>query len=240
MPGKRSRSKSGKNTQTNKIIVENNSNYEEDDEMSEGTKIIDNNAPVTHNHATFLLLRAKVQTSTKATETLRKKLGKLLSILKESDESAAISKFEIANPNNKPISTDTSSIILNTSQIPHTITGISKYFYGARPTSKEGNVWAQFRLLHDTEIETLLVDTKEDLKNMDVSITIQTIQHYEVSHIGFLKNLHWDVDLDSLTEFFNTSLNRIHKNKEIKVGLKVKTPYDGKKRINNSTTRKAL
>ena len=112
---------------------------------------------------------------------------------------------------------------------------MSKYFFGARPITKGGNIWAQFCLLHDVEIETLLIDTKEDLKSMDVSISIQTIQHYDVSHIGFLKNLHWDVDLDSLTEFFN-ALNRIYKNKEIIVGLKVKTPYDGKKRNNNTTT----
>ena len=64
--------------------------------------------------------------------------------------------------------------------------------------------------------------------------TVQNIQHWDVAHLGFLKNLHWDIDVLALADYFNSTLKRLSKKETITVGLKVKTPFDGKK---NQTVR---
>lgn len=102
MTGKRGRSKTRKSTPTKKKTNKNSNHNEDEDAMSESTKITENNAPVSHNYATFLLLRAKVQSSKKATETLRLKLGKILTTLQESDESVNFSKFHLDSSKKNP------------------------------------------------------------------------------------------------------------------------------------------
>ena len=93
-----------------------------------------------------------------------------------------------------------------------------------------GNVWCQIRIVHTELIDNIVADTKAELSEMGTNLTIQMIQHWDVAHIGFLKNLFWDVDTISLTEFIQTQLSKLHKSEAIMVGLKVKGPFDGKKR----------
>ena len=91
---------------------------------------------------------------------------------------------------------------------------MSKFFFGARPNSKGGNIWTNIRLLHTQPIENIIADTKEDFKEADVSICLQSIQHWDVGSIGFLQPMHPDVDVDNLHAYLsealkNTSVERI-------------------------------
>ena len=147
---------------------------EEDKEMEEG----DDGSVDTHKQGnsksshvinkcvSFLLVRATVPTSKKGTETMRAKYVELLTTLKEADETCGLSIYQSDPvPNEDGTYTSVpSKLITNPTKIPESITTISKYFYGARPYSNGGTIWAQIRLVHDSTIENILVDTKYDLQ----------------------------------------------------------------------------
>ena len=90
-------------------------------------------------------------------------------------------------------------------------------------------------MLHNEEIENVITDTREDMKYLHAQLIVQTIQHWDITCIGFLKNLHPDVDVVALSDFFRLQINLLA-SKDIPFGFKVKTPYDGKKRDPNKTT----
>ena len=52
----------------------------------------------------------------------------------------------------------------------------------------------------------------------------------DVATLGFLKNVHPDVDVHQLSAFFSQELKSLHRTTELKIGLKVKSPFDGRKR----------
>ena len=86
---------------------------------------------------------------------------------------------------------------------------MGKYFHGARPNSNGGTVWTQIRIVHNLPIENILADTEFDLREQQSFLTLQVIQHWEVASIGFLKDLHPDVDTDSITAFFNKEISKV-------------------------------
>ena len=187
---------------------------------------------IEHQFVTFLLLRTEVPQSKKGTETMRGKFLELLKTLQEADETCGLSVYQCdptINENNKYL-TSTSKIITAAKNMPDSITAMSKYFYGARPYSKGGTIWSQIRLVHNSEIENIIADTKYDLTEKNIFLTKQTIQHWNVASIGFLKNLHPEIDTVALTEFLNESLPKYAKTKKVYYGLKVKAPYDGQRR----------
>ena len=61
-------------------------------------------------------------------------------------------------------------VIEDLEDIPKSITGMTKFFFGARPNLKGGNIWTNIRFLHTQPIENIIADTKEDFKEKDASI----------------------------------------------------------------------
>ena len=192
----------------------------------------------TRPHCSYLLLRAAVPESKKGTATMKTKFQEIFSLLLEADESSILSIFKtdptpaedgsFVSPANK--------VLTATQDFPDSITSLSKYFFGCRPNSKGGSIWTQIRLMHSSPIENILEDVREDLREMESSLTLQSIQHWDVATIGFLKNLHHEVDGPSLQEFLNTELYAVHRDDTYVVGIKVKTPYDGKKKSSTPVT----
>ena len=207
----------------------------DDDTVMHGN---DSNASMSHKYASFLLLRTEVAASKKGTEAMKTQLATLLLTLREADESLALTpyKSELELGSDEQVVTAKSNLLSDSEALPTSITALGRFFFGARPRSDGGSVWAQIRLVHDEPIDNIIMDTKEDLKMKDANISLQSIQHWDVHQLGFLKNLHPDVDVKALTEFLETFLRIKTKQKTTPLGLKVKTPYDGKKREKNSTT----
>ena len=79
---------------------------------------------------------------------------------------------------------------------------MGKYFHGARPNNKGGTIWTQVRLLLSKEIDNIIADTKEDFSEKKGRLALQRIQHWDVATLGFLKNVHPDVDVHQLTSYF--------------------------------------
>ena len=207
------------------------SSKKQDDDASADTIMAENTSPISHKYTTYLKLAAEVGPSKKGTDTLRSKYGEILATLRECDESSAFAPYkqDIAKDASGNTISSASEIIASPSAIPASITAMGKYFSGTRPNSDGGTVWCQVRLVHNETIDNILADTRDDLKEQSSFFSIQTIQHWEVASLGFLKNLHWDIDVSALTEYFNKHLRRLNKSEVITLGMKVRTPYDGLK-----------
>ena len=186
---------------------------------------------------TFCTLRFNVPKAPNATETMRNKIQKIFTVLLQADDSLMFTTYKTDPPSlcDSLPRTDPDIVLSSPDDLPTSITAIGKHFFGARPNSKGGSVWAQVRLIHNTEIENIITDINEDFKVFESQLFVQTIQHWNVKCIGFLKNLHPDVAVNLLSTFFQTEIAALTKNTLV-FGLKVKTPYDGKKRNPNATS----
>ena len=210
-------------------------NLEDDDAMSVDTATANNASTelIATSYVTFLSLQVTVPPSKKGTETMREAFRQLFKILQEADKDAAMSFYkESITYDDKGFPTPANSkyVIESPDDIPLSVTAIGKYFFGARPNSKGGAIWTQIRLIHNVDIDTIIADTKDDFSEKKGRLSKQTIQHWDVECIGFLKNNHPDIDVSHLESYFIAALQKLNRNKPLLLGLKVKTPWDGKKR----------
>ena len=111
---------------------------------------------------------------------MRKKISKLFKILQQADETLTFSHYRLdAIPDNdtREFCTPLSATLDNPENIPTSITAMGKFFFGARPNNKGGIIWSQVRTIHTEEIKNIIADTREDLKENDAHLILQTIQH---------------------------------------------------------------
>ena len=228
-------------TPAQKENVLNENSDETDDNMSVDTTPCANGDGdvdlVERQFCTFCTLRFNVPKAPNATETMRNKINKLFTVLLQADDSLMFTTYKTDPPSSRDslICTASDLTLSSPDDLPTSITAIGKHFFGARPNSKGGSVWAQVRLIHNVEIENIITDTNEDFKVSESQLFVQTIQHWNVKCIGFLKNLHPDVDVNLLSSFFQTEIAALTRNTLV-FGLKVKTPFDGRKRTPNATS----
>ena len=199
---------------------------------SNSTNAADNTSDVVITpYVSFLSLQIGVDKSSKGSEEMRNKIIALFKILRLADETIAFSTYKtdaIADSTTKLFSTPSSAAIEDPKDVPTSITAMGKYFHGARPNNKGGTIWTQVRLLHSEEIDNIIADTKEDFSEKKGRLTLQRIQHWDVATLGFLKNVHPDVDVHQLTSYFSKELNLLHPQSSLELGLEVKSPFDGK------------
>ena len=164
---------------------------------------------------------------------MRAKIQELYKIMQVADPDICLShyKIDIEKDNKGTIMPISERFVVESPEdISESITGMSKIFFGARPNSKGGNIWTNIRMLHTEPIENIIADTKEDFKEHNAGMGLQSIQHWDVGSIGFLQQMHPDVDVENLHEYLSSAIKKIHPAMNLKLGLKVKTPWDGKKR----------
>ena len=183
----------------------------------------------------YLKFGAAVQASKKGTATMKAKYQELFKTIQEADCDSCLSVYKTdPDPDsNGKYAAKSNQIVTCPTTIPDSITSISKYFFGSRPKSDGGVIWSQIRLLHTEPIENIIADTKADFQEQESTLTLQAIQHWDVAALGFLKNLHPDVDGNCLESFFNSHLNKMHSLGNLVIGIKVKSPYDGSRRDPN-------
>ena len=159
----------------------------------------------------FLYFRFKVKASKKGSETMRTKILELFKIMQVADHDVCLShyKLDIDTDNNGNILPIPEKFVVeNLEDISQSITGMSKIFFGARPNSKGGNIWMNIRMLHTEPIENIIADTREDFKEADASMGLQSIQHWDVGSIGFLQRMHPDVDVENLQQYLSAALKK--------------------------------
>ena len=208
---------------------------QDDDDMSVDTAPANNSSAtlLSSTFVTFLSFQVTVSESKKGTATMKQKFQELFSIIKEADSDAALTLYKttsVYDDNGHPTLIDSKHVIDDPDDIPDSVTAISKYFFGARPNSKGGAIWTQIRLIHGIDIENILADTRDDFTEKKGRLAKQPIQHWDVEPIGFLKNVHPDVDVHNLNEYLSDALSKLNRHTPLLLGLKVKTPWDGKKK----------
>ena len=207
----KSSSKRKSKTQTRK---EKASDYtQEDDDMSVDTPKGNNKTDTftDSSFTSFLYFRFKVAASKKGSETMRAKIQELYKIMQIADSDICLShyKIDIEKDDKGNIMPISDRFVVETPEdISESITGMSKIFFGARPNSKGGNIWTNIRMLHTEPIENIIADTREDFKELDAGIGLQSIQHWDVGSKGFLQRMHPDVDVDNLHEYLSTALKK--------------------------------
>ena len=207
----------------------------EQDDMSVDTVEANNESTsyVSSEFVTFLSFQATVTASTKGSATMRDQFQTLFKIIQDADAGAALSVYKTTityDDERTPTPILEKYVLDDPNDIPESITAMSKFFFGARPNSKGGQIWSQIRLLHNADIDNIIADTRDDFMEKRGRISKQSIQHWDVESLGFLKNVHPDVDVVNLNEYLSDALTRMNKKVPLKLGLKVKTPWDGKKR----------
>ena len=213
---------------------------EVDDEASTDTVQATNSteATVSHSFCTFVQLRCKVEASKQGTETMRKRFMKILTCLQEADPDVACSPFKTNKTKDSQgnILSLKKDMIEKSKDIPSSITKIGKFFFGSRPNSKGGMIWTQLRLVHNVDIETIIADTEAEFRDdtLQSNLTINSVQHWNVAHLGFLKNLHPDVDAKSLSTYLTETIEKNLPGTHIEVGLRARAPFDGKKKVGQS------
>ena len=155
---------------------------------------------------------------------MKDQFQKLFKIIQDADADAALSFYKTTityNDNNVPTPILDKDVIDDPSNIPDSITDIGKYFFGARPNSKRGQIWTQVCLLYNADIDNIIADTLDDFKEREGRISKQPIQHWDVESIWFLKNVHPDIDVVNLNEYLSDALTRMNKKIPLKLGLKI-------------------
>ena len=178
----------------------------------------------------FLKVSVNVQKALKATASMKTKFQEVFKCLREADDTTVLTHYKLdpTKDENDLFFNERNAILLNEMEIPESITAIGKFFQGCRPRSEGGIIWTQIRILHNEPIHNIIADTRTELKEMNAFVTLQAIQHWNVESIGFLKNLHPDVDNESIQRYFTDEINKLHNKEEILlIGIKVRTPYDG-------------
>ena len=198
------------------------------------------NRKVSFPGVSFLKLSVKVAKANKATALMRTRFQEVFKCIRDSDPTAILSHFRLdpvpdADGMFPVVQTATAT---TPEEIPDSITAMGKFFHGCRPRSEGGIIWTQVRLMHSEPIDNILADTRTELEEKSGNLSLQSIQHWDVETIGFLKNLHPDVDNESMQSFLLDAVNRLHPGEDrLLIGIKVRTPYDGTKRDPNKKVR---
>ena len=207
----------------------------DDDNMSVDTPDATNESTtlISTTYASFLSFQVTVSECKQGTSTMRTQFQNLFKIIKDADPDAVLSHYKTTtfhdnDGNLSPMAEK--NVVIDAEDIPDSVTAMGKYFFGARPNSKGGSIWTQIRLLHDVPIDNIIADTREDFIEKAARLTLQPIQHWDVVSIGFLKNVHPDVDVNNLNHYLCEALTKQNRGIPLLLGLKVKTPWDGKKR----------
>ena len=113
---------------------------------------------------------------------MKEQFQELFKIIKDADSEAAITPYKtttIYQNDGLPTHIASKLVIDYPDDNLDYVTVISKYVVGARPKSKGSTIWTQIRMIHNADIENIIVDTGEDFLEKG-RLTKQPIQRWDV------------------------------------------------------------
>ena len=69
-------------------------------------------------------------------------------------------------------------------KIPRSVTQLQKYFPKGKPKHRGGTVFTNFLILHDEEVDDVIIDMKDGMEAFNVKIGKQRVQYYDVAKLG--------------------------------------------------------
>ena len=66
------------------------------------------------------------------------------------------------------------------------MTQLQKYFPKGKPKRGGGTVFTNFLILHDKEVNDIVIDMKDGIETFNAKIGKQRVQHYDVAKLGYI------------------------------------------------------
>ena len=147
-------------------------------------------------------------------------LTKLFTSLKNADPEAVILPhepvLERSTEEEAPmILCDWNNCIDQIAKIPRSITQLHKYFPRGKPKKGGGTICTNCLILHDEEIDDIILDLKEGMNSSNPKIGKQRVQHHDVAKLGYLMCLTTKVEISRWTEFFEKRVEEMLKEKAL-------------------------
>ena len=141
----RSQSRTPPPKRTSRRVIPNDVAMQETDAESVNTVQHNNGTrgTISHKQVTYFLLWTSVIASKQGTETMRKQFISMLTTLRAADESVVLTPYKttITQADDGSHVHNIKDVISDPNKLPDSITGLSKFFYGARPNSTGGSIW---------------------------------------------------------------------------------------------------
>ena len=186
-------------------------------------------------HITFFDVMLSVKKSTQGTSEMRRAFVEFMKVLKDADEEMIITPYKAGNDlDDDAYMIEEDTIIQEMDQLPATATALGKFFFRGKANSRGGKVYGSIRVAHSTDLDTLLCDIDQEVRDNSSRIFVQSLQHHDTKGIGFLHLFNESSDLKFWTTWLQDQLKIVlKKNEDVKIGLKCKIPFTGLKKEEN-------
>jgi len=174
------------------------------------------NVPVSENKVfrggelSYLYLMLDIPSDRDCVEKYRMTLTRLLSAIRQADPKAVIVQYKATHRfSDHEKEVDANMCLDHPGKMPRSITQLHKYFPKGRPKRGGGTVFTNFLLLHDEEIDDIIMDMKDAMEAHNPKIGKQRIQHHSVAKLGYIMCLTTKIEIARWTEFFTKETNEI-------------------------------
>lgn len=167
-------------------------------------------------------------------------LAKLFTTLKTADPDAVILPYEVkpkilTEEEARVITCERIMCIDQVPKIPRSITQLHKYFPKGKPKRSGGTIFTNCLILHNEDIDDIILDLKEGINSYNPRIGRQRVQHHDVVKLGHMMCLTTKIELSRWTEFFEKRVAEIMKEKVL-LALSVSKINDGTSFKDSATT----
>ena len=186
---------------------------------------------------TFLYLMVDIPSDKDHVERYRIVLTRLLSAIRQADPTAVLVQYETKpkySGKQKEVSADL--CIDHPRKMPRSITQLQKFFPKGRPKRGGGTVFTNILLLHNENIEDMILDMKDSLAAYNPKIGKQRIQHYNVAKLGYIMCLLTKIETTKWAEFLKEKVEEILQTKVL-LAISAAKINDGTGFSDNSQTK---
>ena len=157
----------------------------------------DNNDPVcTETMTTYLYLMVDVPLDRDYIGRYRTVLSRLFSSMKSTDPNIVIIPYKsLPDWEDCFIHCPWSTCIDNLTKIPRSVTQLQKYFPKGKPKHGGGIVFTNFLILHDEEVDNMIIDMKDGMKAFNAKIGKQRVQYYNIAKLSYIMFLTPKIEL---------------------------------------------
>ena len=160
-------------------------------------------------------------------EKYRIVLTKLLTTIRQADPTAVIMQYEtLPKYSGREKEVSANLCIDHPRKMPRSITQLQKFFPKGRPKRGGGTVFTNILLLHNENIEDIILDMKDGMTSYNPKIGKQRIQHYNVTKLGYIMCLVTKIELTRWTEFLLERVEAIVQSK-VMLAISVAKINDG-------------
>ena len=189
---------------------------------------------------TYLYVMIDVPPDKDSTGRYRSVLAKLFTTLKTADPDAVILPYEakpkiLTEAEARVITCERIMCIDQVPKIPRSITQLHKYFPKGKPKRGGGTIFTNCLILHNEDIDDIILDLKEGINSYNPRIGRQRVQHHDVVKLGYMMCLTTKIELSRWTEFFEKRVGEIMKEKVL-LALSASKINDGTSFKDGTTT----